>query len=73
MPAVRLRRAVRYPATSLLEKRMATQAQRNRTRLHVLRDNVHRAKRAVKLRIPGAEERLKAHKAARLAYAETGK
>jgi|GEM_PF-1432549 hypothetical protein len=52
---------------------MATQAQRNRTKLHVLRDNVRRAKRAVKLRHPGAAERLKAHTAARLAYAETGK
>ena len=72
-PNARPGKAMGYPVTSLLEKRMATQAQRNRTRLHVLRDNVHRAKRAVKLRIPGAEERLKAHKAARLAYAETGK
>lgn len=62
-----------YPATLLLEKRMAIQAQRNRAKLHVLRDNVHRAKRAVKLGMPGAQERLKAHKAARLAYAETGK
>ena len=52
---------------------MATKAQRNRTRLHVLRDNVHRAKRAVKLNLPGAAARLKAHAAARLAYAETGK
>ena len=52
---------------------MAIQAQRNRARLHVLRDNVHRAKRDVKRGLPGAEERLKAHKAARLAYAETGK
>jgi hypothetical protein len=52
---------------------MATQAQRNRTKLHVLRDNVHRAKRAVKAKLPGAAERLKAHTAARLAYAETGK
>jgi len=52
---------------------MATQAQRKRTRLHVLRDNVHRAKRAVKLSLPGAKDRLKAHTAARLAYAETGK
>jgi len=41
--------------------------------LHVLRDNVHRAKRALKLGSPGAAERLKAHQAARLAYAETGK
>lgn len=48
---------------------MVTQAQKNRTRLHVLRDNVHRAKRAVKLRAPGAAERLKAHTAARVAYA----
>ena len=52
---------------------MATQAQRNRTKLHVLRDNVHRAKRDVKAKLPGAAERLKAHMAARLAYAETGK
>lgn len=41
--------------------------------MHVLRDNVHRAKRALKLQLPGAKERLKAHTAARLAYAETGK
>jgi hypothetical protein len=52
---------------------MATQAQRNRTRLHVLRDNVHRAKRALKLKVPGAAARLKAHAAARLAYAESRK
>lgn len=52
---------------------MAIQAQRNRARLHVLRDNVHRAKRAVKLKLPGAVERLKAHLATRLAFAETGK
>jgi len=52
---------------------MATQAQRKRTRLHVLRDNVHRARRDVKMQVPGAKERLKAHSAARLAYAETGK
>jgi hypothetical protein len=52
---------------------MTTQAQRNRTRLHVLRDNVHRAKRDVKMNVPGAKERLKAHSAARLAYAETRK
>ena len=41
--------------------------------MHVLRDNVHRAKRAVKLKLPGAVERLKAHVATRLAFAETGK
>jgi hypothetical protein len=52
---------------------MATQSQRNRTKLHILRDNVHRAKRDVKLKLPGAAERLKAHSAARLAYAETRK
>ena len=52
---------------------MAIQAQRNRARLHVLRDNVHRAKRAVKRKLPDAAERLKLHLAARLAYAETRK
>lgn len=55
------------------ENRMATKAQRNRTRLHVLRDNVHRAKRDVKLGTPGAAERLKAHTATRLAYLGTGR
>jgi len=48
---------------------MAIKAQRNRARLHVLRDNVHRARRDVKFNIPGASERLKVHLAARLAYA----
>ncbi len=52
---------------------MAIQAQRHRARLHVLRDNVHRARRDVKRNLPGAAERLKAHIATRLAYAETGK
>jgi hypothetical protein len=52
---------------------MAIQAQRNRAKLHVLRDNVHRAKRDVKRNLLGAVERLKAHIAARLAYAETRK
>jgi hypothetical protein len=52
---------------------MAIKAQRNRKRLHVLRDNVHRARRDVKRALPGAAERLKAHSAARLAFAETGK
>lgn len=52
---------------------MAIQAQRNRARLHVLRDNVHRARRDVKRKLPGAAERLKAHIATRLAYAETRK
>jgi len=52
---------------------MAIQAQRNRAKLHRLRDAVHRAKRAVKLGMPGAKERLKAHTALRLAYATDGK
>jgi hypothetical protein len=52
---------------------MAIQAQRNRAKLHVLRDNVHRARRDVKFNLPGAAERLKAHLAARLAYAGTRK
>jgi len=52
---------------------MAIKAQRNRARLHVLRDNVHRAKRDVKRNLPGSAERLKMHMAARLAYAETRK
>jgi hypothetical protein len=52
---------------------MAIKAQRNRAKLHRLRDNVHRAKRAVKQSLPGAAARLKAHAAARLAFAETGK
>ncbi len=52
---------------------MAIQAQRNRARRHVLRDNVHRALRDVKRKLPGAAERLKAHRAARLAHAEAGK
>lgn len=69
---MRLSRRVPWPLTNQ-GTLMAIQAQRNRARLHVLRDNVHRAKRAVKLGMPGAAERLKAHKAARLAYAETGK
>jgi hypothetical protein len=52
---------------------MAIQAQPNRARLHVLRDNVQRAKRDVKRKLPGAAERLKAHPATRLACAENGK
>jgi len=62
-----------YAPGSQTEKLMAIQAQRKRARLHVLRDNVHRAKRDVKLGRPGAAERLKRHSAARLAYAQTGK
>lgn len=50
---------------------MATKAQRHRIKLHILRDNVHRAKRDVKLGTPGAADRLKGHTAARLAYRET--
>lgn len=52
---------------------MAIQAQRNRARRHVLRDNVHRAKRDLKRKLPGAAERLKDHLAKRLAFEETGK
>lgn len=48
---------------------MAIQAQRNRARSHVLRDNVHRAQRDVKRKLPGAAERLKAHTATRAAFA----
>jgi hypothetical protein len=62
-----------YSAGPPTEKTMAIQAQRNRARLHVLRDNVHRAARDVKRKLPGAAERLKAHRAKRLAFAETGK
>jgi hypothetical protein len=65
--------ALSYPAASQMEKPMAIKAQRNRAKLHLLRDNVHRAKRDVKRKLPGAAERLKAHVATRLAYAETGK
>lgn len=52
---------------------MAIQAQRKRARRHLLRDNVHRARRDVKLGRPGAAERLKMHTAARLAHAQSGK
>jgi hypothetical protein len=52
---------------------MAIKAQRNRARRHVLRDNVHRAKRDVKRNLAGAAERLKMHLATQRAYAETGK
>lgn len=52
---------------------MAIQAQRDRAKSHVLRDNVHRAKRAVKLGLPGAAERLKDHQAKRQAFAGNGK
>ena len=37
---------------------MAIKAQKNRAKLHRLRDNVHRAKRAVKFALPGAAERM---------------
>ncbi|HEY0858656.1 MAG TPA: hypothetical protein VGE16_16445 [Albitalea sp.] len=52
---------------------MAIKAQKNRAKLHRLRDNVHRAKRDLKCGTPGAAERLKMHLASRLAYAETRK
>jgi hypothetical protein len=43
-------------------------AHKHRTRLHVLRDRVKRAKRDLKCRVPGAKERLAAHTAKRAAY-----
>ena len=52
---------------------MAIQAQRNRAKRHLLRDNVHRAKRDVKRNLAGAAERLKSHSAARLAYTDSHK
>lgn len=52
---------------------MAIKAQKNRAKLHRLRDNVHRAKRAVKRGIAGSAERLKMHAARRLEFAEHGK
>ena len=52
---------------------MAIKAQKQRAKLHRLRDNVHRAKRDVKHAIPGAAARLKAHAAIRSAYLEKHK
>jgi hypothetical protein len=52
---------------------MPIKAQKNRAMLHRLRDNVHRARRALKLATPGAAERLKLHLARRLAYVGTPK
>ena len=43
-------------------------AHKHRTRLHVLRDRVKRAKRDLKCRVPGAKERLTAHSAKREQY-----
>jgi hypothetical protein len=43
-------------------------AHKHRTRLHVLRDRVRRAKRDVKRRMAGAQERLTAHSAVRAQY-----
>ena len=63
----------KYHRPSQTEQLMAIQAQRDRARRHLLRDNVHRAKRDVKHGIPGAAERLKKHTAARVAFAQTGK
>ena len=62
---------VEYSPDSPTEKLMLIKAQRNRTKLHVLRDNVHRAKRDLKRGRAGAAERLKMHTAARLAFAES--
>jgi hypothetical protein len=46
----------------------ATAATRHRIRLHVLRDRVQRAERDVKRGLPGAAERVKAHRARRAEY-----
>lgn len=46
----------------------ATAAKKHRTRLHIFRDRVERAKRAEKRGVPGATERLAAHRAKRAAY-----
>lgn len=43
-------------------------AHRHRTRLHVLRDRLKRALRDSKRGLPGAAERVTAHRAARAAY-----
>jgi hypothetical protein len=43
-------------------------AHKHRTRLHVLRDRVRRAKRDMKRRLTGAPERLAAHLAKREQY-----
>jgi hypothetical protein len=43
-------------------------AHKHRTRLHVLRDRVRRAKRDVKRRMAGAKERLAAHSVKREQY-----
>jgi hypothetical protein len=45
-----------------------TAAKRHRTKLHVLRDRVQRAKQALKRGLPGAAERVAAHGAIRAAY-----
>ena len=52
---------------------MTIQAQRTRARRHLRRDNVHRAKRDVKRKLPGAAERLKKHVAARVAQLQAAK
>jgi hypothetical protein len=46
----------------------AIAAHKHRTRLHVLRDRVQRALRDLKRRLPGAAERVAAHRAKRAAY-----
>ncbi len=46
----------------------ATAAHRHRATLHVLRDRVERALRDEKRGIPGASERVAAHRAKRAAY-----
>jgi hypothetical protein len=46
----------------------AIAAHKHRTKLHVLRDRLKRALRDEKRGIPGAAERVTAHRAARSAY-----
>jgi hypothetical protein len=46
----------------------ATAAKKHRTRLHIYRDRVKRAKRAEKRGMPGATARLADHRAKREAY-----
>jgi hypothetical protein len=46
----------------------AIAAHKHRTRLHVLRDRVQRALRDLKRRLPGAAERVAAHRAKRAEY-----
>ena len=46
----------------------AIAAHKHRTRLHVLRDRLHRALRDAKRKLPGSAERVVLHRAKRAAY-----